>query len=78
MKLISALLILLLLLLSSCASSNQVKYINVPVRCNAQMPLKPLSKNENDFEYAKQTLIYLRECENTLKQCLGVKEWERH
>lgn len=71
MKLISVFFILLLL--SSCASSNQVKYINVPVRCNAKMPLKPL-KNMKDFEYAKATMIYLRECENTLKQCLGVKE----
>lgn len=72
MKLINAFFILLLL--SACASSNQIKYVNVPIRCNAKMPLKPLSKNVNDFEHAKQTMIYLRECESTLKMCLGVKE----
>lgn len=71
MKLINAFFILLLL--SACASSNQIKYVNVPIRCNAKMPLKPL-KNKNDFEYAKQTMIYLRECESTLKMCLGEKE----
>lgn len=72
MRLISAFLILLLL--SACANQNQIKYVNVPVRCNAKMPSKPLSKNVNDFEYAKKIMIYLRECESTLKQCLGVKE----
>lgn len=72
MRLISVFLVLLLL--SSCASQNHIKYVNVPVKCNAKMPLKPLSKNENDFEYAKETMIYLRECESTLKMCLGVKE----
>lgn len=72
MKLISVFLVLLLL--SSCASQNQIKYVNVPVRCNAKMPLKPLSKNVNDFEYAKKIMIYLRECESTLKQCLKVEE----
>lgn len=71
MKLINAFLILLLL--SSCASSHQVKYINVPIRCNATMPSK-LTKTSDDFEYAKKTMIYLRECESTLKMCLGVKE----
>lgn len=73
MRLISVFLVLLLL--SSCASQNQIKYVNVPVRCNAKMPLKPLkSKNVNDFDYAKETLIYLKECESTLKQCLKVEE----
>lgn len=71
MKLINAFFILLLL--SSCASSNQIKYVNVPIRCNATMPSKP-NKTNNDFEYAKKTMIYLRECESTLKMCLGVKE----
>ncbi|MBZ7981957.1 hypothetical protein AVBRAN12640_05345 [Campylobacter sp. RM12640] len=73
MRLISAFLVLLLF--NACASSNQIKYVNVPIKCNAKMPLKPLkSKNVNEFDYAKETLIYLRECESTLKQCLGVKE----
>lgn len=72
MRLISVFLVLLFL--SSCASQNHIKYVNVPIRCNAKMPLKPLSKNVNDFDYAKETLIYLRECESTLKQCLKVEE----
>ncbi|MBR8463659.1 hypothetical protein KDD93_03605 [Campylobacter sp. faydin G-24] len=43
----------------------------VPVRCNATLPKKPLS--DGTFETDKAIMIYYRECESLLKQCLGIK-----
>jgi putative lipoprotein len=44
----------------------------VPVRCNAEMPVKP--KDDGTFETDKRIAIYYRDCEKKLKQCLGIKE----
>ena len=48
----------------------QEKY--VAVRCNAKMPDKP--KDDGKFETHKAKMIYYRDCEKKLKQCLGIKE----
>ncbi|MBE2986651.1 hypothetical protein CCAL12920_08315 [Campylobacter sp. RM12920] len=66
------------LLLSGCAQKHipepTVIYKEklTPVKCNAQMPVKP--KNDGTFEADKAKMIYYRDCENLLKQCLGIKE----
>ena len=68
----------LILLFSGCADKQapepsvvyKEKYM--PVRCNAKMPLKP--KNDGTFETHKAKMIYYRDCEKKLKQCLGIKE----
>ena len=44
----------------------------VPVRCNALMPVKP--NNEGTFEVDKAIMIYYRECESLLKQCIGIQD----
>ncbi|MBE3022936.1 hypothetical protein [Campylobacter sp. 7477a] len=66
------------LLLSGCADKHMPEPTIVyrekltPVKCNAQMPVKP--KNDGTFETDKTIMIYFRECESRLKQCIGVKE----
>lgn len=68
----------LALLLAGCADKHApeptVIYKDkfVPVRCNVQMPVKPV--NDGTFEADKAKMIYYRDCENLLKQCLGIKE----
>ncbi|MBN7287450.1 MULTISPECIES: hypothetical protein [Campylobacter] len=65
---------LTLLLFSGCAS--QVvephiiyKDVLVPVRCDADMPVRPL--NKGNFESHKALMIYYLKCEDLLKQCIG-------
>jgi len=68
----------LVLLFSGCADKQvpepsvvyKEKYM--PVRCNAKMPDKP--KDDGKFETHKAKMIYYRDCERKLKQCLGIKE----
>ncbi|WP_459903457.1 hypothetical protein [Campylobacter concisus] len=68
----------LVLLFSGCANKQvpepsvvyKEKYM--PVRCNAKMPDKP--KDDGKFETHKAKMIYYRDCEKKLKQCLGIKE----
>jgi len=68
----------LVLLFSGCANKQvpepsvvyKEKYM--PVRCNAEMPDKP--KDDGKFETHKAKMIYYRDCEKKLKQCLGIKE----
>lgn len=68
----------LILLFSGCADKQvpepkvvyKEKYM--PIKCNAKMPLKP--KNDGTFETHKAKMIYYRDCERFLKQCLGIKE----
>ena len=68
----------LILLFSGCADKQvpepsvvyKEKYM--PVRCNAKMPDKP--KDDGKFETHKAKMIYYRDCERFLKQCLGIKE----
>ncbi len=68
----------LILLFSGCADKQvpepsvvyKEKYM--PVRCNAKMPDKP--KDDGKFETHKAKMIYYRDCEKKLKQCLGIKE----
>ncbi|MBE3607103.1 hypothetical protein CCAL13119_09215 [Campylobacter sp. RM13119] len=66
------------LLLSGCAEKHipepNIIYKEkfVPVRCNTQMPVKPV--NDGTFETHKAKMIYYHECESRLKQCIGVKE----
>lgn len=68
----------LILLFSGCANKQvpepsvvyKEKYM--PVRCNAKMPDKP--KDDGKFETHKAKMIYYRDCEKKLKQCLGIKE----
>ena len=67
------------LIFAGCAAKPQASepYIiykekYVPVRCNAEMPVKP--KDDGTFETDKQIAIYYRDCEKKLKQCLGIKE----
>lgn len=68
----------LILLFSGCADKQvpepsvvyKEKYM--PVRCNAKMPDKP--KDDGKFETHKAKMIYYRDCERKLKQCLGIKE----
>ncbi|MBE2984648.1 hypothetical protein CCAL9344_01280 [Campylobacter sp. RM9344] len=70
--------VLLALLFAGCADKQAVephiiyKEKLMPVRCNALMPVKP--KNDGTFEADKAKMIYYRDCENLLKQCLGIKE----
>ena len=70
---------LFVLIFAGCAAKPQAsephiiyqeKY--VPVRCNAKMPDKP--KDDGKFETHKAKMIYSRDCEKKLKQCLGIKE----
>lgn len=68
----------LILLFSGCADKQvpepsvvyKEKYM--PIRCNAKMPDKP--KDDGKFETHKAKMIYYRDCEKKLKQCLGIKE----
>ena len=67
------------LIFAGCAAKPQTSepYIiykekYVPVRCNAEMPVKP--KDDGTFETDKRIAIYYRDCEKKLKQCLGIKE----
>ena len=67
------------LIFTGCAAKPQAsephiiyKEKYVPVRCNAEMPVKP--KNDGTFETDKRIAIYYRDCEKKLKQCLGIKE----
>ena len=67
------------LIFAGCAAKPQASepYIiykekYVPVRCNAEMPVKP--KDDGTFETDKRIAIYYRDCEKKLKQCLGIKE----
>ena len=68
----------LVLLFSGCVNKQvpepsvvyKEKYM--PVRCNAKMPDKP--KDDGKFETHKAKMIYYRDCEKKLKQCLGIKE----
>ena len=68
----------LILLFSGCADKQvpepsvvyKEKYM--PVGCNAKMPDKP--KDDGKFETHKAKMIYYRDCEKKLKQCLGIKE----
>lgn len=68
----------LILLFSGCANKQvpepsvvyEEKYM--PIRCNAKMPDKP--KDDGKFETHKAKMIYYRDCEKKLKQCLGIKE----
>lgn len=67
------------LIFAGCAAKPQASepYIiykekYVPVRCNAEMPVKP--KDDGTFETDKRLAIYYRDCEKKLKQCLGIKE----
>lgn len=67
------------LIFAGCAAKPQANepYIiykekYVPVRCNAEMPVKP--KDDGTFETDKRIAIYYRDCEKKLKQCLGIKE----
>ncbi|WP_315510130.1 hypothetical protein [Campylobacter showae] len=68
----------LVLLFSGCANKQvpepsvvyKEKYM--PVRCNAKMPDKP--KDDGKFETHKAKMIYYRDCEKKLKQCLGIKD----
>ena len=68
----------LILLFSGCADKQVPEPIVVykekymPVRCNAKMPDKP--KDDGKFETHKAKMIYYRDCEKKLKQCLGIKE----
>ena len=68
----------LVLLFSGCADKQVSEPIVVykekymPVRCNAKMPDKP--KDDGKFETHKAKMIYYRDCEKKLKQCLGIKE----
>ena len=65
---------LTLLLFSGCASQPKEPYIIykdvlVPIRCDANMPNKPL--NKGNFESHKALMIYYLQCEDLLKQCIG-------
>ena len=64
---------LTLLLFSGCASQVEphiiYKDVLVPVRCDANMPNKPL--NKGNFESHKALMIYYLKCEDLLKQCIG-------
>ena len=67
------------LIFAGCAAKPQASepYIiykekYVPVRCNAEMPVKP--KDDGTFETDKRIAVYYRDCEKKLKQCLGIKE----
>ncbi|WP_314041947.1 hypothetical protein, partial [Campylobacter showae] len=67
--------VVLVLLFSGCANKQvpepsvvyKEKYM--PVRCNANMPYK--QKDDGKFETHKAKMIYYRDCEKKLKQCLG-------
>ncbi len=55
-----------------CGGKNlEYKKVYIPIKCQTQMPNKP--KNRGDFASHKRFLIYLLECENRLKFCLGLK-----
>ena len=67
------------LIFAGCAAKPQASepYIiykekYVPVRCNAEMPVK--RNDDGTFETDKRIAIYYRDCEKKLKQCLGIKE----
>ena len=67
------------LIFAGCAAKPQIiepyiiyKEKYVPVRCNAEMPVKP--KNDGTFETDKRIAIDYHDCERFLKQCLGIKE----
>jgi len=70
------LLMCLTLLLFSGCTVNQPKEpyiiykdVLVPIKCNANMPNKPL--NKGNFESHKALMIYYLQCEDLLKQCIG-------
>lgn len=44
----------------------------VPVKCNAQIPVKP--KSDGTFQADKKKMIYYIKVESLLKECTGVKD----
>jgi len=70
------LLLCITLFFSACANKEiKTEYIyqdvNIPIRCNAKMPNKPLE--DGSFKAHKELMIYYLKIENLLKQCLGVE-----
>lgn len=73
MRIKSFLIVLISLFLCGCVAKEKIVYKDVylPIKCSAQMPLKP-TKN-SDFKTHKSLMIYFLECESTLKHCLGLE-----
>ncbi|CUU82310.1 hypothetical protein [Campylobacter hyointestinalis] len=73
-----AIFVLLALLFTGCVNKHTpepniiYKEKLVPVKCNALMPIKP--NNDDTFEADKAIMIYYRECESLLKQCIGIQD----
>lgn len=64
------------LFFSGCSSKElKTQYIYkdvyIPTKCNVKMPKKP--KDGESFEAHKLKMIYLFECEELLKSCIGDK-----
>jgi len=71
------LLIFITLFFSACANKpTQTEYIykdvNIPIRCNAKMPSKPITNGS--FGVHKELMIYYIKVESLLKECLGIKD----
>lgn len=66
------------LFLAGCASKHTsepaviYKEKFMPIKCDALMPVKP--NNDGTFEVDKAIMIYYRECESLLKQCIGIQD----
>ncbi len=71
-----AIFVLFALFFVGCASKAEPTLVYkeklIPVRCDAKLPAKP--ENDGTFESHRAKMIYFLECENLLKQCIGMKE----
>lgn len=59
---------------TGCSTKTVTEYVYkdvyIPVKCNAQIPDKPL--NDRSFDSHKQRMIYFLKVEALLKECVGV------
>lgn len=56
---------------SGCASKKELVYkeVNIPIRCEVDLPKKPL--NNKDFESHKALMLYFSRVEKLLFKCMG-------
>ncbi|RXJ80807.1 hypothetical protein CRU86_00070 [Aliarcobacter skirrowii] len=68
-------LFIFVLIITGCATKVKTEYVykkvNIPVKCNVELPKKPL--NDGSFETHKQKMIYYITVEDLLMKCKGVE-----
>ena len=63
-----------LLLINGCATRVIYKEVKVPIKCNIDLPKKPLIKETDLITSFKEFLIYSEVLEEDLKFCVGIVE----